>query len=165
LSTSNYNSRTPGSTAVDTTTLLSGGAHTHRRISWAAIFGGVILVVTLQILFSLLGAGIGFGTVNTNAGTTPTASSLGMGAGLWWVVSSCVALLVGGYVAAWLAGIEIRFDGVLHGLITWGIALTERSVSRTTIRYGDGSELRRLGFGALGGALTALQVDRGSKRQ
>jgi hypothetical protein len=29
---------------------------------------------------------------------------------------------VGGYVSAWLAGIEIRWDGVLHGLITWGLA-------------------------------------------
>jgi hypothetical protein len=110
----------PGS--VDTTTLSSGGGHTHRRISWAAIFGGVILVVAVQLLLSLLGAGIGLGTVNTNAGSTPTASNLGIGAGVWWVISSCLALALGGYVAAWLAGIEIRFDGALHGLVTWGIA-------------------------------------------
>ncbi len=107
---------------MDTTTFLSGGSHTHRRISWAAIFGGVILVVAVQLLLSLLGAGIGLGTVHTNAGSTPTASSLGIGAGVWWVVSSCISLLLGGYVSAWLAGIEIRFDGVLHGLVTWGIA-------------------------------------------
>ena len=96
----------------------SGGDldHIHRRISWAAIFGGVILVVAVQLLLSLLGAGIGLGTVNTNLGSTPTASSLSIGAGVWWVVSSCVALGLGGYVAAWLAVIEIRFDGVLHGL-------------------------------------------------
>src|SRR3954451_14244561 len=35
----------------------------------------------------------------------------------------CIALGLGGYVAAWLAGIEIRFDGMLHGLITWGVAM------------------------------------------
>ena len=107
----------------DTTTTSGGDLHhTHRRISWAAIFGGVVLVVAVQLLLSLLGAGIGLGTVNTNLGSTPTASSLGIGAGVWWVVSSCIALGLGGYVAAWLAGIEIRLDGVLHGLITWGIA-------------------------------------------
>ena len=111
-----------GATALETTTLLSGGTHTHRRISWAAIFGGVILVVVVQLLLSTLGAGIGLGTVNVNAGTTPDASSLGIGADIWWVISSCIALFFGGYVAAWLAGIEIRFDGVLHGLVTWGIA-------------------------------------------
>jgi hypothetical protein len=113
---------TSGSTTVDTTTFSRGGVHTHRRISWAAIFGGVIVVVALQLLLSLLGAGIGLGTVDTNAGSTPAASSLGIGAGIWWVVSSCLALFAGGYVTAWLAGVETRFDGILHGVVTWGIA-------------------------------------------
>lgn len=108
--------------AVETTTRVEGGPHTHQRISWPAIFGGVILVVAVQLLLSMLGAGIGLGTVNVNGGTTPDASSFGMGAGIWWVVSSIIALMFGGYVAAWLAGIEIRWDGILHGLITWGIA-------------------------------------------
>lgn len=113
-----------GAAAIETTTThVEGGAHIHRRISWAAIFGGVILVVAVQLLLGLLGAGIGLGTVNTNAGTTPDASSLGIGAGIWWVFSSIVALGFGGYAAAWLAGIELRWDGILHGLITWGIAM------------------------------------------
>ena len=120
MSASTYDPRAAVSATVDAIAPL--GTHTHRRISWAAIFGGVILVVAIQLLLSLLGAGIGLDTVNTNAGSTPAASSLGMGAGIWWVVSSCIALAAGGYVAAWLAGIEIRIDGVLHGLVTWGIA-------------------------------------------
>ena len=119
---SNTGSVPMGAQTVETTTMLSGGAHTHRRISWAAIFGGVILVVVVQLLLSTLGAGIGLGTVNVAAGSTPSATSLGAGAGIWWVISSCLALFCGGYAAAWLAGIEIRFDGLLHGLVTWGIA-------------------------------------------
>src|SRR4051812_42623916 len=88
-----------GSTAVETTTTrVEAWPHTHRRISWAAIFGGVILVVAVQLLLSLLGAGVGLGTVNTNGGTTPDAGSFGMGAGIWWVVSSIIALAFGGYV-------------------------------------------------------------------
>ena len=127
MATSTYDprmsDRSPsGSTTVDTTAVMSGGAHTHMRISWAAIFAGVIVVVAVQLLLSLLGAGIGLGTVDTNAGSTPTASSLGIGAGIWWVISSCLALFAGGYVTAWLAGIETSFDGMLHGLVTWGLA-------------------------------------------
>jgi hypothetical protein len=123
MSTSTYDPRlTPTSTVVDTTSSISGGSHTHRRISWAAIFGGVIIVVALQILLAMLGAGIGLGVVNANAVSTQAAGSLGIGAGIWWIVSACIALLIGSYVSAWLAGVEIRFDGVLHGLITWGIA-------------------------------------------
>jgi hypothetical protein len=105
-----------------TTTAVDGGSHIHRRISWAAIFGGVIMIIVTQLLLSMLGAGIGLGTINVNAGGTPNASSFGIGAGNWWVISSIIALCFGGYVAAWFAGIEARFDGVLHGLVAWGIA-------------------------------------------
>ena len=124
MSTSTYNDPSIQRPPVleTTTTTMGGGSHVHRRISWAAIIGGVILVVTVQLLLSLLGAGIGLDTVNANAGTTPDASSLGIGAGAWWIITSIIALAFGGYAAAWLAGIELRWDGVLHGLITWGIA-------------------------------------------
>jgi hypothetical protein len=121
-SSTTYDPSVPVSTTVDTISAVGGGAHVHRRISWAAIFGGVVLVVAVQLLLSLLGAGLGLGTIDINAGSTPTATTLGIGAGIWWVISSCIALGAGGFVSAWLAGIEIRFDGVLHGLVTWGIA-------------------------------------------
>ena len=137
---------------VETTTTVTGsGSHIHRRISWAAIFGGVILVVTVQLLLSMLGAGIGLGTVNVHAGSTPDASSFGIGAGVWWVVSSIVALGFGGYVSAWLAGIELRWDGLLHGLITWGIAtlLTIYLLSSAVGSIIGG------GFSALGGITSA----------
>jgi hypothetical protein len=38
--------------ATGMTMVLSGGAHTHRRISWVAIFGGVIVVVAVLMLSS-----------------------------------------------------------------------------------------------------------------
>ena len=140
---------------LDTTTTAGGSnTHTRCRISWAAIFGGVILVVAVQLLLSLLGAGIGLGTVNTNLGSMPTASSLGIGAGVWWVVSSCIALGLGGYVAAWLAGIEIRLDGVLHGLITWGIATLLTIYLLTSAIggiIGGGTAIGRGGIGGIGG--------------
>jgi len=108
-------------TRIETTTRFDG-IHVHRRISWAAIFGGVILAMAIQLLLGMLGAGIGLGTVNTNAGSTPDASTFGMGAAAWWVISSVIAIGFGGYVSAWFAGVETKWDGVLHGLVTWGIA-------------------------------------------
>lgn len=108
---------------LDTVGTMGGTTHTHRRISWAAIVGGVVLVGAVQILLTLLGAGIGLGSIDVKAGTTPDASTLGIGAGVWWIVSSLISLAVGGFVAAWLAGIETRWDGLLHGLVTWAIAM------------------------------------------
>ena len=105
-----------------TTTVLDDGPGTRRRASWGAIFGGIIVALALQLLFTTLAAGIGLGSVNTNGGTTPDLGNLGMSAGVWWLVSSMIALAFGGYVAARLAGLASRWDGALHGLITWGIA-------------------------------------------
>ena len=102
--------------------ISSGWKHVHLRVSWQAILAGVVLALALQVLLSLLGAGIGANTVNVNGGTTPSASGFGIGAGIWLVLTSCIALFAGGFAAAWLAGNEIKFDGMLHGLVTWGIA-------------------------------------------
>ena len=94
-----------------------------QRISWSAIFAGMVIAVAVQLLLSMLGVGIGLGLVEPMAGDTPGAGSFGIGAGLWWLVSNLIALVAGGYVAAWLAGNTLRFDGMLHGVVTWGITL------------------------------------------
>ncbi len=94
----------------------------HKRVSWPAIFAGVVLAITVQLLLSMLGLGVGLGMVNTNAGNTPNASSFGIGTGLWWLVSNLIALAVGGFVTARMAGVTQRGDGLLHGLVTWAIA-------------------------------------------
>jgi len=143
-------SRSPA--AVETTTTeVMGGSHIHRRISWSAIFGGVVLIIAVQFLLSMLGFAIGLGTVDINAGSTPDASSIGIGAGLWWVISGIIACAFGGYVSAWLAGIEIRWDGMLHGLITWGLAMLLALYLLTTAAGG----LIGSGFSALGSVTSA----------
>ena len=133
------------------TTVIGAGPHTHRRISWAAVFAGMVLIVVIQLMLSLLGAGIGLSTVNVNAGSTPDASNFGIGAGLWWVVSSCIALFLGGYVAAWLAGVEIRFDGFLHGIIAWSLA----SILTIYLLSSAVGSLVGGGFSALGSVTSA----------
>lgn len=94
-----------------------------KRVSWSAIFAGVVVTLSAQLLLSLLGVAIGLGTIDPATADTPAASSLGIGAGLWWLASTIVSLMLGGYTAAWLAGIARRFDGMLHGLVTWGVTL------------------------------------------
>ncbi|MBC7945642.1 MAG: hypothetical protein H7X91_10360 [Burkholderiales bacterium] len=38
------------------------------------------------------------------------------------VVSSLIALFIGGWVVSHLAGIPRQIDGMLHGLLTWGLS-------------------------------------------
>jgi hypothetical protein len=97
--------------------------HSFKRVSWAAIFAGGIVALVVQLLLTLLGTGIGLSTVDPLAqGATPDGSSLGIGAAVWWAVSSVIALFAGGWTAGHLAGVPTTRDSVIHGVLTWGVA-------------------------------------------
>jgi len=87
------------------------------RISWGAVFAGAIIALATQIVLALIGMAIGLATLNPATGDSPSGTALGTGAAIWLVVSSLISLFIGGYIAARLAG---RFNGWLHGLVTWG---------------------------------------------
>lgn len=93
-----------------------------KRISWAAIFAGIIIVLVVQLTLSLFGLGIGASTIDPVEGETPAASTISIGAAIWWIVVSIIALFTGGWVAGRLAGMPTQTDGLLHGFITWGAA-------------------------------------------
>ena len=93
------------------------------RISWGAVFAGLFIVVAVQILLNMLGAGIGLSMVDPKAGEGGSPANWGIAAGLWWVASNLLALFAGGHVAARLAGCWRAQDAALHGLIVWAAAL------------------------------------------
>jgi hypothetical protein len=94
-----------------------------RRISWGAVLAGAAIVIAVHASFSLLGFGIGMSTVDPAAGDTPRVTSIGIGAGVWWVISNLIALASGGYVAARLFGMPARGDGIIHGVLVWAVTL------------------------------------------
>lgn len=96
---------------------------TRARISWGAIFAGVIIAVAIQIVLGILGTGIGLTMVDPSEGTTPGAAGFGIGAGIYWLITTIIALGAGGYAAARVAGVHDRFDGLVHGLVVWGVTL------------------------------------------
>ncbi|MEO8326337.1 MAG: hypothetical protein ABI618_10835 [Nitrospirota bacterium] len=122
-----------------------------RRISWAAIFAGIIIVLVVQLSLSLFGIGIGASTIDPLNGETPTASAFSIGAAIWWVVVSIIALFAGGWVAGRLAGMPQETDGLLHGFITWGAATL---VAVYFLTSAAGSILTGT-FGVMGDALGA----------
>lgn len=99
----------------------SGGNFSIKRISWSAVFAGVLVVMVAQILLTLLGLGIGLSTIDPVNEQNPT-SGLGTGSAIWYLVSSLLSLFMGGWVAGRLAGAPRLFDGVLHGVLTWCLA-------------------------------------------
>jgi len=93
------------------------------RLSWGAIFAGVVIAVAVQLLLGILGTGIGLSMVDPTEGTTPGAAGFGIGAGIYWLITTVVALGAGGYAAARVSGATERFDALVHGLVVWGVTL------------------------------------------
>jgi hypothetical protein len=110
-------------------TAAPAGTMPWRRISWGAALAGVAIAIAVQLVLTMIGLGIGLSTIDVSAGAgagapgVPSGSSLGIGSGVWWVVTSLIATLVGAFVAARLAGVPVRLDGVIHGLLTWALTL------------------------------------------
>lgn len=92
-----------------------------KRISWSAVFAGVLVAIVSQLLLSLLGIGIGLSTIDPVSEQNPT-SGLGTGTAIWYAISSLFSLFLGGWVAGRLASAPRLFDGVLHGVLTWCLA-------------------------------------------
>ena len=100
----------------------AGFASPLRRVSWGAVVAGVVIAVATQMVLSLLGAAIGLSTIDPMRYSSPDVSTFGIGAGIWWGISSILSLFVGGWVAGHLAASPEKTDAILHGLLTWGLA-------------------------------------------
>ncbi len=92
------------------------------KISWGAVFAGVVAILVTQLLLSVLGIGIGASTINPASEQDPM-SGIGIGAGIWLILSALIAFFVGGWMAGRLAGIPRNLDSLLHGVLAWALAV------------------------------------------
>lgn len=103
------------------THLYNRSTATLKRVSWGAIFAGTVIALVTQLALSILGLGIGASAINPATEQNPM-SGIGTGAGVWFAVTTLIALFAGGWVAGRLAGIPRTTDSLLHGVLTWGLA-------------------------------------------
>lgn len=100
---------------------FAGAASMNRRplfptIRWGAVFAGVAVGVSVQLVLTLLGIATGLSAMNVAQG-----ESVGAGALLWAGASMLISAFVGGYVAARMTGLKRKVDGVLHGVVSWSV--------------------------------------------
>lgn len=88
------------------------------RLSWGAIFAGLLVATALQLVFGVLGAAVGLAAWDTDSGR-----ALGIGAAIWAALSVLIALYIGGATTGRLAGVLTRKDGILHGILVWATSL------------------------------------------
>lgn len=89
---------------------------------WSAIFAGLFAALACQVLLSAVGAAIGI-SASAVTESPDAARGLGVGAGIWMILSPLISMFVGGTVAAWLARPRDRSVALLHGGLVWCLSL------------------------------------------
>lgn len=93
------------------------------RLSWTSIIAGSLMTLILMFILNLFGIAIGLTQVNPEYGQdSADASGIATGGLIWVAVSNLIALFVGGWLAAYFAGIPEGLDGFLHGLMVWAVS-------------------------------------------
>ena len=125
------------------------------RVSWGAVFAGVVIALVVQLVLNLLGIGLGAASFDPATSDNPSATTFSIGAGIWWAVSGILAALAGGYAAGRLAGEPKELSGAWHGLTAWALTtLLVFYLLTTTIGSVVGGAFRTIGSLAAGTAET-----------
>lgn len=97
-----------------------------RRVSWGAIFGGVLVALSIELVFLAFGLFIGF----QFRGGAAEEWTIG-----WYLLSTFVSVFIGAWVAAKLSGNPSRANGMLHGLIVWGLTMFTTAVAAGVVMW------------------------------
>jgi hypothetical protein len=89
------------------------------RIRWGAVLAGLFASLTTLVVLGVLGLAIGL----TSYDAGDPLSNFGLGAGIWSAISTIVAFLIGGWLAARTAASRGRGNGVLNGAMVWVVAI------------------------------------------
>ncbi|MFC0398785.1 hypothetical protein [Paraburkholderia rhizosphaerae] len=101
------------------------------RVSWGAVFTGVTIALIAYVFMSVLGAAIGASLLSPLA-HEDSARAFGFGSGVWLIVTTIIAVFLGGYFAGRCAPLL----GWLHGLLSWALMVLFVIVAMTSIVTG-----------------------------
>jgi hypothetical protein len=98
-------------------------------ISWGAIFAGLASGFAVQLLLILFGLAAGLSAVDPQSAG---AGRIPLMAGIWTGISLILSAFTGGFVAAMMSGFSRLADGLLHGMVAWGISTVLFAYALTT---------------------------------
>jgi hypothetical protein len=146
------------STSAAESTVVEYPDFNRKRTAWGAIWAGVLVSFGVQALLTLLGAAIGLTVLGAQQGAN-MPDGLGVGAGIWWVITGIISLFIGGWTVAYLLGPRPTFVGALHGFVMW---CTVTAISAFLLTTATSSILGG-GMNMLGSAASAQQQNQGNQ--
>jgi len=88
-----------------------------KRISWSAVFAGVIAGLIVHVFLGVLGTAIGASVIDPQQEQNPL-NHMGTGVLMWAGLSMLLAIGIGSYIAGRFA----HREGALHGLLMFGVS-------------------------------------------
>lgn len=89
------------------------------RVRWGPILAGLFAALSTLAGLAILGLAIGASAFTPG----DQGSTFGLGAGIWGAISTLLAFLVGGWIAARAAAVQGRSSGILNGAMVWFVAI------------------------------------------
>ncbi|MDG5816236.1 hypothetical protein QA601_14170 [Chitinispirillales bacterium ANBcel5] len=93
----------------------------YKRVSWGAIFVGVLVAIGIQITLSMLGIAVGLASIDVFGEQEP--GGLAIGTVVWLIITGIISLFCGGWVTGRLSGDVVKLDRALNGLAVWSLTI------------------------------------------
>ena len=116
---------------VETTIVrpVGAGEVSASAVTWSAIIAGAVAAAAVALVLLILGAGLGLTVVSPWANSGASATTLGVGAVIWLIVTQWISAVMGGYLTGRLRTRwvnvhthEVFFRDTAHGFLTWALA-------------------------------------------
>lgn len=98
-----------------------------RNTDWSAIWGGVFVFAAIWTVFEVLGFAIFAGPRSLGN----PQSGLGAGMAIWTIILTIIAMYVAGRETGRLAGVVTRHNGLVHGMMMFGLSVVSAIVLTT----------------------------------
>ena len=92
-------------------------------MSFRAIFAGWLIATGIAGLLYTAGLALGFSSFDA-WNVAGSAKGIGIGTGIWMILTWAAALFLGGMFASWFDGRNDDTSGTLHGVTVWGLSMT-----------------------------------------
>jgi|SRR5579885_44922 len=106
---------------ADVVSRNEGFRYSSCQVSWGAVWGGVFTFTAIWSVFGLLGMAIFASNASPNAPAPVTGQSTGIA--IWSIILTIIAMYVAGRETGRLAAVTNRHDGLIHGMIMFGLSV------------------------------------------
>jgi hypothetical protein len=109
-------------------------------VSWPAIIAGAFAIGGVGLILLALGSGLGLSSVSAWPNSGASATTFGVAAAIWLIVTQWVSAAFGGYVTGRLrtrwTGVhtdEVYFRDTAHGFLAWALAVVVMAAALSSV--------------------------------